>query len=157
MRLKPTDDLERWMKAVNDVAPDAHFDPYSRIDSYALMRKADIVFTYGSTSGVEAGFIGRPTVVMGPSAYDELGCVARITKEEEIALMLDNPPLPNSKAAVPFGLLMQRRGFNFSHIKRNEENIASLHEVELAEANELTRKLSEAVKQRQIQLLTQST
>lgn len=157
MRLKPTDDLERWMKAVNDVAPDAHFDPYSRIDSYALMRKADIVFTYGSTSGVEAGFIGRPTVVMGPSAYDELGCVARITKEEEIALMLDNPPLPNSKAAVPFGLLMQRRGFNFSHIKRNQENIASLHEVELAEANELTRKLSEAVKQRQIQLLTQST
>lgn len=153
MRLKPTDDLERWMLAVKDAAPDAHFDPYSRIDSYALMRKADIVFTYGSTSGVEAGFIGRPTVVMGPSAYDELGCVTRIKEIDQIANMLDTPPIPNSGAAIPFGLLMQRRGFNFVHLNKRSGEDPVLAGIPLAEANELTRKASEAMKLRANQRL----
>ncbi|MSW44181.1 MAG: hypothetical protein F2836_05325, partial [Actinobacteria bacterium] len=60
MRLKPPADLEDWNTAVAAAAPDLHIDPNSPADSYELMRRADIVFTYGSTSGVESAFIGKP-------------------------------------------------------------------------------------------------
>ena len=153
MGLKPTDDRDRWIAAVEAVAPDAHFDPFSKVDSYELMRRADVVFTYGSTSGVEAAFIGQPVVVMGPSAYDALGCARRITTTAEIAGALEDPPESNSKAALPYGLMMQRRGFNFSHLTKSAQGIPSLKAVELAEANEWTRKVSDHLKSRQLRRL----
>lgn len=154
MGLKPQDDLERWMAAVEAARPDVHFDPFSKIDSYALMLAADVVFTYGSTAGVESGFIGRPVVVMGPSAYDRLGCAQRITRAEQIADALENPPTPNPRAAIPYGLIMQRRGFRFAHLRTLESGDAALGEVHLTEANELARKISDAQKKRQLRKLT---
>lgn len=154
MGLKPTDDLMRWNAAVTDIAPDAHYDPFSKVDSYALMRRADIVFTYGSTSGVEAGFLGRPVVVMGPSAYGELGCARQISSSEEIVSALEQPPEPNASAALPYGLMMQRRGFNFSHLTKSAQGLPAFEGVELAEANELTRKVSDALRRRRTTRLT---
>jgi hypothetical protein len=154
MGLKPKDDLDRWMAAVAAAGPDVHFDPFSKIDSYALMRAADVVFTYGSTSGVESGFIGRPVVVMGPSAYDTLGCASRITSADQIKGSIENPPNPNPGAAIPYGLMMQRRGFRFAHMRTLDSGEAVLGEVELAEANELVRKISDAQKLRQRRRLT---
>ena len=156
MRLKPSQDLADWMQAVALANPDVHFDPYSKADSYALMRRADVIFTYGSTSGVEAGFIGKPVIVMGPSAYDTLGCALRITHEAEIERCLDEPPTSNSAAATPYGLMMQRRGFTFTHVRTGESEEPSLEGVSLAEANEWTRKMSDALKRRQLVRLTRS-
>jgi hypothetical protein len=154
MGLKPKDDLARWMTAVEAAGPDVHFDPFSKIDSYALMRAADVVFTYGSTSGVESGFIGRPVVVMGPSAYDTLGCAKRITSADQIKHSIENPPAPNSQAAIPYGLMMQRRGFRFAHVRTLDSGEAALGDVQLTEANELVRKISDSQKQRQRRKLT---
>lgn len=155
MGLKPKDDLVRWMAAVEAAGPDAHFDPFSKIDSYALMRAADVVFTYGSTSGVESGFMGRPVVVMGPSAYDTLGCARRITSGDEIKGAIENPPSPNPTAALPYGLMMQRRGFRFTHMAKLSSGDAALGDIRLSEANEIVRKLSDFQKQRQLRRLTQ--
>lgn len=153
MRLKPAEDLAEWMAAVEAAAPDAHFDPYSAVDSYALMERADIVFTYGSTSGVESAFLGRPVVVMGPSAYDLLGCASRISSASEIRPLLDTPPTPNPGAAIPYGLMMQRRGFTFAHVTgRGEE--AELAGVKLAEANENALKASDALLRARTRWLT---
>jgi hypothetical protein len=113
------------------------------------MRRADIVFTYGSTSGVEAGFIGRPVVVMGPSAYDTLGCARRISEPQEIAEALENPPTPNPTAAIPYGLMMQRRGFTFRHLTTQADGNPGISGVTLTEANELTRKVSDYLRSRQ--------
>jgi hypothetical protein len=154
MGLKPKDDLKHWMAAVEAAAPDLHFDPFSKVDSYALMRRADVVFTYGSTSGVEAGFIGRPVAVMGPSAYDTLGCARRVTSAVGIGEVLDQPPSPNPQAAIPYGLMMERRGFSFAHLDPGPNGLPSLNGIELAEANELTRKLSDALRRRQANRLT---
>jgi hypothetical protein len=147
MRLKPPEDLEDWVAAVDRAAPDLHIDPTSPVDSYSLMEKADVVFTYGSTTGVEAAFFGCPVVVMGPSAYDKLGCARRICRDEEIGEALDAPPVPNPSATIPYGLVMQRRGFAFDHVRgRGEE--ASLAGVDLAEASDLALKVSHALHQR---------
>jgi hypothetical protein len=156
MGLKPKDDLARWMAAVDAAGPDVHFDPFSKIDSYALMRAADVVFTYGSTSGVESGFIGRPVVVMGPSAYDTLGCALRITSSDEIKGAVENPPIPNPTAAIPYGLMMQHRGFRFAHIMKLSSGEAALGGIQLSEANEFVRKISDFQKQRRLRILTES-
>ena len=150
MRLKPADDLKRWIQAVDQIAPDMHFGPESSIDSYALMQRADVVFTYGSTSGIEAAFLGRPSVVMGPSAYDTLGCVRRISTVDDIDDCIDTPPPTAPERAIPFGLMMQRRGFTYSHGFKDADETPVIAGIRLDEANEFVRKVSALLKQRQL-------
>ena len=154
MRLKPADDLREWYDAVAAAEAEVHFDAASPVDSYALMRKADVVFTYGSTSGVEAAFIGRPVVVMGPSAYDLLGCAQRITDARKIPGVLESPPEPSPDKALPYGLMMQRRGFNYEYATVESKDTLSVGGVPLVEANELARKISHAWREHQVKRLT---
>lgn len=146
MRLKPEEDLSEWMAAVAAAGPDVHFDPSSPIDSYELMRAADIVFTYGSTAGVESAFIGKPVVVMGPSAYDLLGCAERIRSAEEIDACLDAPPSANPAGAILYGLMMQRRGFNYHRLSRTPDGHPAVAGVPLTEASVNAQKVSDVVR-----------
>jgi hypothetical protein len=154
MRLKPADDLAEWTAAVDAAAPDVHFDPHSTVDSYALMRAADVVFTYGSTSGVEAAFLDRPVIVMGPSAYDRLGCARRITSAEQLPWCLDDPPPPAGGKALPYGLMMQRRGFNYERVTTNAGRTPSLAGIAIEEPSELVKKLSHLRRERLLRRLT---
>jgi hypothetical protein len=153
MRLKPADDLEQWLEAVERAAPDVHFGPESSVDSYSLMSHADVVFTYGSTSGVEAAFQGRPVVVMGPSAYDQLGCVRRITSVAEIGPSIDFPPKPDPARAVPYGLMMKCRGFTYSHGYQDAADTPVIEDIRIHEANELVRKASAFIHKRELSRL----
>ena len=154
MRLKPADDLADWMMAVEKAGPDVHFDPSSAVDSYAVMANADIVFTYGSTSGVESAFMGKPVLVMGPSAYDLLGCARRVTNAGEIEASLAAPPTPNPRGAVPYGLMMQRRGFNYARLHRTETGVPELQGVVFDEASPTAQKVSDAVRRTWTRWLT---
>jgi len=154
MRIKPADDLARWTEMVESAGVDLHIDPHSPVDSYALMRAADVVFTYGSTSGVEAAFLGRPVVIMGPSAYDRLGFGQKISTESEIGACLDNPPDPNSTAALPYGLMMQRRGFNYESVSRGPFGEILLEGELVPEASSFTRKLSDFYRNKRFAWLT---
>ena len=156
MRLKPAADLADWMAAVQQAGPDVHFDPSSPVDSYAVMASADVVFTYGSTSGVESAFMGRPVVVMGPSAYDLLGCARRITSADEIAACLDEPPTAHPDKAIPYGLMMQRRGFNYARLRRTDDGRPELAGVAFGEASPNAQKVSDVVRRWWTRWLTQA-
>lgn len=41
----------------------------SKIDSYALMEKADKVISFGSTTGIEANFLRKPVILLGKAIY----------------------------------------------------------------------------------------
>ncbi|MBK9738951.1 MAG: hypothetical protein IPO93_05475 [Actinobacteria bacterium] len=118
MRMKPEQDLAEWLDAVEQAKPDLHLDPYSKVDSYELMRQADIVATYGSTTGVEAAYAGKPVIVMGPSAYDELGCATFAGTPEELSDALDVHEPGSWAGAVSYGLMMRRRGFLHENVVR---------------------------------------
>jgi len=154
MRLKPAADLEDWNTAVAAAAPDLHIDPSSPADSYELMRRADIVFTYGSTSGVESAFIGKPVAVMGPSAYDLIGCATHVRSAEGIVEFLERPVPPNPTGALPYGLMMERRGFNYSHLTWPEGAEPALGDISLDESSENARKISEFLRSAQTRWLT---
>ena len=154
MRLKPADDLRDWRAAVRAADPAIHYDAGDPADSYALMHRADIVFTYGSTSGVESAFIGRPVVVMGPSAYDLLGCATRAGSLDEIRGALAQPPAPAPERALPYGLMMERRGFNFEQVTPTDKATYSAAGIEFADAREFARKVGHARWQRTMRRLT---
>ena len=95
---------ERWMAlqgcspALTVVAPE------SEVDTYALIEAADLVVTGGSTVGVEAVHWGRPSVLLGPSEYDELGIVHRPADAAELARMLCESTLTvDREAALVYG------------------------------------------------------
>lgn len=148
MRLKPHDDLVQWRAAVAAAEPAAHFDAADPLDSYGLMRAADIVFTYGSTSGVEAASMGKPVVVMGPSAYDLLGCVTRARSAEDVSAAIRQPIALSPEKALPYGLMMQRRGFNFDHVTQDDHGTFVVADVPLTDARAMARKLGDVRKQR---------
>ena len=150
MRLKPHDDLVQWRAAVAAAEPTAHFDAADPLDSYGLMRAADIVFTYGSTSGIEAASMGKPVVVMGPSAYDLLGCVTRVRSAEEVHAAVCSPINLSSERALPYGLMMQRRGFNFEHLVGDETSTFSISGMPLSDARPATRKVGDVLKPRRM-------
>ncbi len=148
-RIKPAEDNLDWASAVEVADPALHIDQHSSVDSYALMRAAAVVVTYGSTTGVEAAYLGRPVIVMGPSAYDELGCAVRPRTPDELSELLAavGEPLSNVEvAALPYGLMMKRRGFAFRYLDRAESGKASIGGVEFSEPPEYVRHLSHALK-----------
>ncbi len=123
-RLKPKQDVVEWLEAVDAAAPDVHLDPYSPVDSYELMRMADIVVTYGSTTGVEAAFAHKPVIVMGPSAYDQLGCADLAATSAQLADALGRREAGAWSGAVSYGLMMRRRGFLFETVDRDDAGLS---------------------------------
>jgi len=146
-RHKPKRDVEEWHAAVEAARPDIHLDEFSDIDSYTLMRQADVVVTYGSTTGVEAGYARRPVIVMGPSAYDELGCAVRVTTVEDLRRVLADPREGRWQGAVAYGLMMRRRGFVNEHVRLAGDR-QMLAGVELRDSRPLVLKLSDVLKTR---------
>lgn len=120
-RMKPKQDVIEWLAAVESARPELHIDQHAPIDSYTLMRQADIVVTYGSTTGVEAAYAGKPVIVMGPSAYDELGCAVFAGEREELARALDTSAPGVWSGAVSYGLMMRRRGFVLHEVSCQED------------------------------------
>ena len=146
-RHKPTHDVQEWMKSVELARPDLHLDPHSDVDSYSLMRRADLVITYGSTSGIEAAFAHKPVIVMGPSAYNILGAATQVFTEAELRKAIEEPPAGTWSTAVSFGLLMKRRGFNFQEIQKLSETDFTLNGETIKATKPLAAKLSHAYKE----------
>lgn len=141
-RRKPKQDVIEWLEAVDVADPDIHLDPHSPVDSYALMRQADIVVTYGSTTGVEAAFAGKRVIVLGPSAYDQLGCATLAGTQVELSTALDDRDPGSWPGAVSYGLMMRRRGFHFEFVKRGPDNSFSLGGRAFADSRQSVRHLS---------------
>jgi hypothetical protein len=144
-RIKPKQDVTEWMEAVEQAQPDLHLDPFADADSYELMRQADIVVTYGSTTGVEAAFAHKPVIVMGPCAYDKLGCAIGVATVEELDKALDMRDSGSWEGAVSYGLMMKRRGFSYQFVQKNAQGIRVLGTNQFTEANKITLDISHAL------------
>lgn len=141
-RFKPKEDVAEWMATVESIKPDIHLDPYANVDSYTLMRQANIVATYGSTTGVEAAFADKPVVVMGPSAYDKLGAAVGVCNLEELSQALQDANPGSRSGAIAYGLIMMRRGFHYRYVERVNDNILNINGIVIEDSSQLVRNLS---------------
>ena len=155
-RRKPKRDVADWLEAVEAANPDVHLDPFSEIDSYELMRQADVIVTYGSTTGVEAAFANKPVIVMGPCAYDELGCAQPVATKAELAAALDARDTGWWPGAVSYGLMMKRRGFTYKYVTRTPEGGRALGGTTFDEPSQIVLNLSHAMNRLQRWWLTRS-
>jgi hypothetical protein len=130
------------VEAVERAGVDIHIGPESDVDSYALMKRADVVVTYGSTSGVEAAFLERPSVLMGPSSYSLLNCVTPVSTITELNGALDQSVVQAQELSYPYGLFLHRRGFTFDYLQRSPSGQLMLGDNVIGEASEIPRKLS---------------
>lgn len=87
------------------------------IDTYALMKASDIVTTFGSSVGMEAVFWGKPSVLLGPCLYQDLGGPVRShSHQHTIELLCSDLPVTTDKTgALMYGHWFQSRGFRYQH------------------------------------------
>lgn len=121
MLRKSPADLDRWYLSVADVSPSLHIDASSSIDTYELARSVDLVVTYGSTVGVEAAYLGKPVVVMGPSAYDELGSISRVRTPAELRDAISSARSSVASDSLKYGLFMRFRGFRIQQLAKSSD------------------------------------
>jgi len=62
----------------------------SDFNSYSLVDDVDLIFTYGSTIGVEAAYSGKPVILVGTSCYESFDCVAHAKSTQEIIKFTTN-------------------------------------------------------------------
>lgn len=62
--------------------------PSSPIDSYELMKMADLVVTFGSTTGIEAAFLRKPVITVGTSFYEEFPATAKAYRHDELVQLV---------------------------------------------------------------------
>lgn len=110
-------ELDKWYALESKILTVVHHD--SPIDTYALLRNADTVLTFGSTVGIEAVFWNKPSVLVGLSAYRNLGGTYNPSSHEElIKLLLNNKlPLKDKFPAIMYGYHMNTYGIPFKYYK----------------------------------------
>jgi hypothetical protein len=71
-------------------------DPESKIDSYALVEKSDIIVSSGSKIGIESVYLNKPSILLGPSPYDSLDLTYSANSIGELAELLNQNLKPIS-------------------------------------------------------------
>ena len=66
----------------------------SSLSTYALIDRADVVVVWGSTTGAEAVYHGKPVILLGGAVYRELGITYNPENEEELHRLLLQSVLP---------------------------------------------------------------
>lgn len=84
--------------------------PESKISSYALLRNAEKVVTFGSTMGIEAVYWGKPSVLLRTAFYMNLdGCYRPKTREEAVELLKGTLSPKDKKDAIKYGFWLMNQ------------------------------------------------
>lgn len=93
-------------------------EPDAVIDTYELIRSSDTIVSFGSTVGSEAVFWGKPSVLLGPCFYQNLGGVYRSHSHEETMQLLTQTLEPQEKTgALKYGYWFQTRGHRHQYYR----------------------------------------
>ena len=88
----------------------------SPISTYALVRNAEKVLTFGSTVGIEAVFWGKPSILAGHCYYRSLGGTYNPSTHEELVDLMIHPLHPKSRtASLMYGYYFSTLGVPFRH------------------------------------------
>jgi hypothetical protein len=92
--------------------------PDNPVSTYALIKHADKVLTFGSTVGIEAVFWGTPSIHAGRSYYHHLGGTYNAGSHEEVITLLKaNLPPKDRTAALVYGYYLNTYGIPFKYFQ----------------------------------------
>jgi hypothetical protein len=82
------------------------------------MNAADQVVTFGSSVGIEAVFWGKPSILLGPCFYQDLGGTYQPKSLDEAVELISKRQMPlDPIGAYMYGLWMQTHGIRFEYFK----------------------------------------
>jgi hypothetical protein len=91
--------------------------PESKVDTYTLAQKANVVVSFGSTVGIEAVYWGTPSILLGRSFYQQLGAVDSANSHEDGIKAILNTSLGNREMALAYGYWANTRGITFKYFE----------------------------------------
>ena len=88
----------------------------STISTYKLVQNASHIITFGSTIGMEATFMGKPSILAGKSFYYKLGGTYEPETHQELIELLKQDLLPKPKEiALIYAYFFGTFGIRFKH------------------------------------------
>jgi hypothetical protein len=101
-------------------------DPESEVDTYALVNVVDAVLTFGTTVGIEAVHLGRPSILLGRAFYEDTGVTIRPGSHKEVISILKNfkndrklaDPDLLAEGAQKFGYYLATFGEPYFHVRQ---------------------------------------
>ena len=86
--------------------------PESTVSSYALMDACEKVITFGSTTGVEACYWGKPSILVGRAYYEMTGACYHVHDKEELVRDLNGRLAPLDRlGAIKYGYFQVDRKY----------------------------------------------
>lgn len=86
--------------------------PESTVSSYALMDACEKVITFGSTTGVEASYWGKPSILVGRAYYEMTGACYHVHDKEELVRDLNGRLAPLDRlGAIKYGYFQVDRKY----------------------------------------------
>lgn len=90
--------------------------PESTCSSYTLIDHCDAVLTFGSRTGIEATFWGKPSILIGTATYESFEVAHQVTNKRDLmnAILYYSDVKPKERT-LPFGFYMLTYGIPFKH------------------------------------------
>ncbi len=119
-------DIRTPFEAIGQLPNVIIYYPADPANSYRLMEWSDVVLTFGSTVTIEACWAGKPTIMLGPSFYDQLDVsVNPATMDEFLEVIRQNvQPRPARNAAFA-AMYMENECDEFRYIGHNGRSMVS--------------------------------
>ncbi len=90
----------------------------AQVDTYALLKASDTVASFGSSVGMEAVFWERPSVLLGPCLYQNLGGPLRSRSHRQtVELLCDELEPADKTGALMYGHWFQARGYPYRYFQ----------------------------------------
>lgn len=101
----------------------------SSVSSYELIKRSHLVVSYISTTGIEATYLGVPSIILSNSPYSGIDAVYEPTSRKQLNCLLESTPPPKPlKNCLPYGFFMKEFGIDFGFLIN--QNISGFEELE---------------------------
>jgi len=124
----------RGLEQIGSMSDHAYIiDANSNVDTYALMDAVDIVITFGTTVGIEAVYIGKISILLGRTFYEDLeGVIVPKCHEEVVEYIraykkgqsLDDNSSP--LGAYIYGFYHATAGNDFKYVRQDEVKVSGV-------------------------------
>ena len=116
--------------------------PESKVCSYTLIKNSEKVLSFGSTPGIEAVYLGVPSVLAAEMNYDHLGCTYNPDSHEHLVEILVSRIAPKPKlGAYIFGYYQRNYGLPYKHYQATALFAGLFKGEDLSDNDKLEKKL----------------
>lgn len=107
------------------------------IDSYALIEHADLVLSFGSTIGIEATYLKKPSLMFGRTFYEDEDATYNPKSYHEIYTLIDSINLPpkSQNNTYKYGYFMSTFGTEYKHLEYRSHNDVSFRGTKISKWN----------------------